>query len=112
MTFRMPAEWERDERTLMCWPCRASPWGHRLAQGRQAFATVADAVAAFERVAMVAQNAARATQARGMLAGNVDVVVRPIDGAWLGDTGPLCVTAGPRQSRAVLCMTIQVPPGP
>jgi agmatine deiminase len=77
MTFRMPAEWERHERTLMCWPCREYSWGHTLEQGRREFTAVANAIAAFEPVTMVAKNAEQAAQARGMLAGNVDVVVRP-----------------------------------
>ena len=25
--FAMPAEWERHERTWMCWPCRTEVWG-------------------------------------------------------------------------------------
>lgn len=94
MTFRMPAEWERHERTLMCWPCREYSWGHTLEQGRREFSSVANAIAAFEPVTMVAQTAEQAAQARGMLAGAVDVVVRPIDGSWLRDNGPLFVTDG------------------
>jgi agmatine deiminase len=97
MTFRMPAEWERHERTLMCWPCREYSWGHTLEQGRQEFAAVANAIAAFEPVTMVAKTTEQALQARGMVAGNVDVVVRPMDGSWLRDNGPLFVTDG--QSR-------------
>ena len=95
MTFRMPAEWQRHERTLMCWPCREYSWGHTLEQGRREFASVANAIAAFEPVTMLAKTAEQAAQARGMLAGNVDVVVRPIDGSWLRDNGPLFVTDGP-----------------
>jgi agmatine deiminase len=94
MTFRMPAEWERHERTLMCWPCREYSWGHTLEQGRREFASVANAIAAFEPVTMVAKSAEQAAQARAMLAGNVDVVVRPIDGSWLRDNGPMFVTDG------------------
>jgi agmatine deiminase len=65
-----------------------------LEQGRREFAAVANAIAAFEPVTMVAKNAEQAAQARGMLVGNVDVVVRPIDGSWLRDNGPLFVTDG------------------
>jgi agmatine deiminase len=76
----------------MCWPCRETSWGHTLEQGRREFAAVANAIAAFEPVTMVARNPEQAAQARAMLAGNVDVVVRPIDGSWLRDNGPLFVT--------------------
>ena len=94
MTFRMPAEWERHERTLMCWPCREYSWGHTLEQGRREFAAVANAIAAFEPVTLVAKTAEQAAQARSMVAANVDVIVRPIDGSWLRDNGPLFVTDG------------------
>ena len=66
MTFRMPAEWKRHERTLMCWPCREYSWGHTLEQGRREFAAVANAIAAFEPVTMVAKTAEQAAQARGI----------------------------------------------
>lgn len=94
MSFRMPAEWEPHERTLMCWPCREYSWGHTLEQGRREFASVANAIAEFEPVTMVAKTSEQAAQARAMLAGNVDVVVRPIDGSWLRDNGPMFVTDG------------------
>jgi agmatine deiminase len=92
--FHMPAEWTRHERTLMGWPCRASSWGHTLEQGRQEFAAVANAIADFEPVTMVCAEEAHAADARQRLAANVEVVVRPMDGSWLRDNGPLFVTDG------------------
>lgn len=92
MSFRMPAEWEPHERTLIGWPCRPSSWGGTLAQGRAEFAAVANAVAAFEPVTMVCATEADAAGARPMLAGAVEVVVRPMDGSWLRDNGPIFVT--------------------
>ncbi|MFO1088100.1 MAG: agmatine deiminase family protein [Hyphomicrobiales bacterium] len=90
----MPAEWERHERTLMGWPCRESSWGATLDQGRAEFAAVANAIAAFEPVTMVCANEAQAADARSRLAANVAVVVRPMDGSWLRDNGPIFVTGG------------------
>ena len=34
MRFRMPAEWEPHERTLIGFPCRASSWGSSFETGR------------------------------------------------------------------------------
>jgi agmatine deiminase len=93
-TFRMPAEWEPHERTLMGWPCRESSWGHTLDQGRREFAAVANAIAAFEPVTMICADEGQAAEARKRLAGNVTVMVRPMDGSWLRDNGPLFVTDG------------------
>ena len=92
--FHMPAEWERHERTLMGWPCRQSSWGHTLEQGRREFAAVANAIAQFEPVTMVCADEVQASAARKVLAANVTVVVRPMDGSWLRDNGPLFVTDG------------------
>lgn len=97
--FFMPAEWEQHERTLMGWPCRLSSWGHTLEQGRREFAAVANAIAQFEPVTMVCAEESHAAEARKALASNVTVVVRPMDGSWLRDNGPLFVTDG-RTRRA------------
>lgn len=94
MAYRMPAEWEPHERTLMCWPCRTSSWEHTLHQGRKEFASVANAIAEFEPVTMVCQTREQADQARSMLHPNVAIEVQPIDGSWLRDNGPLFVTDG------------------
>jgi agmatine deiminase len=93
-SFHMPAEWERHERTLMGWPCRQSSWGHTLEQGRREFAAVANAIAQFEPVTMVCADEVQASAARKVLAANVTVVARPMDGSWLRDNGPLFVTDG------------------
>ncbi len=94
MTFRMPAEWEPHERTLIGWPCRVSSWGKTLEQGRAEFAAVANAIAAFEPVTMICASEADAAGARQQLSSAVDIRVRPMDGSWLRDNGPVFVTDG------------------
>lgn len=51
--FRMPAEWEPHERTLMAWPCRRQLWGAELERAMSEYAIVAQAIAQFEPVLMV-----------------------------------------------------------
>lgn len=97
MTFRMPAEWEPHERTLIGWPCRVSSWGATLEQGRAEFAAVANAIAAFEPVSMVCASEGDAAGARARLSASVEVIVEPMDGSWLRDNGPLFVTDGTRR---------------
>ena len=94
MTFRMPAEWEKHERTLIGWPCRLSAWGATLEQGRREFAAAANAIAAFEPVTMVCATEDHAAGARKLLSAQVEVVVIPMDSSWLRDNGPLYVTDG------------------
>lgn len=92
--FRMPAEWEPHQRTFIGWPCREWSWGATLEQGRDEFAAVANTIVAFEPVTMVCTNADQAADARRRLSRDVDILVRPMDGSWLRDNGPLFVSDG------------------
>ena len=95
--MRMPAEWERHERTLMGWPCRPSSWGKTLEKGRAEFAAVANAIAAFEPVTMVCASEADLARALPLLSESVETVVYQMDGSWLRDNGPIFVTDGRRR---------------
>jgi agmatine deiminase len=88
---RMPAEWARHERTLMCWPARAELWNGLQAQAEADYAAVANAIAAFEPVLMAA-HPAQAAAARAALTAAVEVVPIPIDDSWARDSGPIFVT--------------------
>jgi agmatine deiminase len=90
----MPAEWARHERTLMAWPCRIELWGAQLERARREYVATANAVAAFEPVTMVCASEEHAAQARAALAGEVEIVVLPIDDSWLRDSGPIFVLDG------------------
>ena len=98
--LRMPAEWERHERTLVAWPARAAAWrGTTIEDARDAHAEIVDAIAAFEPVTLVA-NPPDADDARARVtATNVDVVALPIDDSWLRDSGPIIVR-GAQDARA------------
>ena len=51
---RLPAEWEDHERTVMCWPTRAELWRTEFEAAEHAYAHVANAIAGFEPVTMLA----------------------------------------------------------
>jgi agmatine deiminase len=88
---RLPAEWEPHERTLMGWPCRLSLWGSELPRAREDYATVANAIAAFEPVTMIANPGDEAAGARAACGEGVEIVELPIDDSWLRDSGPIYV---------------------
>ncbi len=94
MRFRMPAEWEPHERTLIGFPCRPSTWGNTFEAGRQEFATAANTIAAFEPVTLVCADKADEAAARALVSDKVETIVIPMDGSWLRDNGPLYVTDG------------------
>jgi agmatine deiminase len=87
----MPPEWTAHERTLMAWPCRRELWGGQLEAAKAESAGVANAVAAFEPVTMVARDAADAAEARAALDGAVEILRAPVDDSWLRDSGPIFV---------------------
>ncbi|NND74619.1 MAG: agmatine deiminase family protein [Ilumatobacter sp.] len=87
---RLPAEWEPHERTVMCWPTRTDLWGPLLDRAEHAHADVANAIAAFEPVTMLAP-AHLAERAARHCASGVDVDEFPIDDSWFRDTGPIYV---------------------
>lgn len=89
--MRAPAEWEPHERTLMGWPCRRELWGETIEQARVDYAAVANAIAAFEPVTMVANPGADAAQARASCGQGVEIVELPLDDSWLRDCGPIYV---------------------
>ncbi len=88
---RLPAEWEPHERTLIAWPCRVELWGETLAQARADYAAVANAIAQFEPVTMIANPGADAADARASCAAEVEVVELPLNDSWLRDCGPIYV---------------------
>jgi len=94
----MPAEWAPHERTLVCWPARADMWGKQLGAAKADHAAVANAIAAFEPV-LLAADPADADEARGAVAGDVEVVPVPLDDSWARDSGPI-VLRGPDGERA------------
>jgi len=89
--MRLPAEWEPHERTLMGWPCRTELWGEIMDQARADYAEVANAIAAFEPVTMIAAGASDAAAARAACTSGVEIVQLPLDDSWLRDCGPIYV---------------------
>ena len=93
--MRFPGEWERHERTIMGWPCRTELWGAALAHAQADYAAVANAIAAFEPVTMIANPGRDAAEARAALTANVTIAPLPIDDSWLRDTGPIYLVDSP-----------------
>lgn len=87
--MRTPAEWEPHERTLMGWPCRAELWGEMIERARADYAAVANAIAEFEPVTMIANAGADSSCARSACAAGVEIVELPLDDSWLRDCGPI-----------------------
>jgi len=91
--MRMPAEFSRHERTVMCWPARHELYGQRLGDAYLAHASVARTISGFEPVTMIA-NHQDVERAAAQCGSTVEVVALPIDDSWFRDTGPIYVSDG------------------
>jgi agmatine deiminase len=87
----MPPEWAPHERTFMAWPCRRELWEGHMAAAKEESAAVANAVAAFEPVTMVAGTPQDAAEARAACSAAVEILELPVDDSWLRDSGPIFV---------------------
>lgn len=88
--IRMPAEWEKHERTLIQWPvARSLTHPENREEVRAGYAAAARAVAAFEPVTVVAEEETAAEAAR--LCGPAEIFVCPHSDGWARDSGPTVV---------------------
>jgi agmatine deiminase len=75
----------------MGWPCRLDLWGETIDQARADYAAVANAVAAFEPVTMIANPGADSAGARAACGSGVEIAQLGLDDSWLRDCGPIWV---------------------
>ncbi|GAA1955944.1 agmatine deiminase family protein [Kitasatospora viridis] len=86
----MPAESQPHTRTFMAWPALEEAWGDQLGGVRQDIAGLAQAIAGFEPVVLMARSD-QADQARQMCGSSVEVIELTVDDLWARDTGPTFV---------------------
>ncbi|MGW6919307.1 agmatine deiminase family protein [Kitasatospora sp. NPDC054939] len=89
--YAMPAESAPHTRTFMAWPALEQVWGEDLPAVRADIAHVAQAVAGFEPVVLMARPD-QSAEARQLCGSTVEVVDLPVDDLWARDTGPTFVT--------------------
>ncbi len=97
----MPGEWEPHELTIMGWPCRRELWGETISRARADYAEVANAIAAFEPVLMLANPGADAAEARAACGAGVEIAELPLDDSWLRDCGPIYVRDADGRRQAI-----------
>ncbi|GAA1669704.1 agmatine deiminase [Kribbella yunnanensis] len=89
--YRMPAEWDLHERTLLTWPTRRELWAGVFEEAKREYATVARTVADFEPVTVVALPGRKQEVLDHCGTANIDVLEAPADDSWIRDNGPLVV---------------------
>ena len=101
LTLRVPPEDSPHEMTVMQWPVSRSVYDDaaHLDEVQQTIAAIANTIAAFEPVVMLA-GADRHAGARKRLSANVALWDVPTDDLWARDAGPIVVSDG-QGNRAV-----------
>jgi agmatine deiminase len=88
--YRMPGEFEPHAGCWMAWPERPDNWRLNAKPAQEAFAAVAEAVAACEPVTMAVSDA-QFEHCRSLLSPAIRVVEVSSDDAWMRDVGPTFV---------------------
>jgi agmatine deiminase len=98
--FWMPAEYERHDGCWMLWPERTDNWRQGAKPAQAAYAAVATAIAASERVT-VGVSASQFQNARARLPAEIRVVEVTSNDAWARDTGPTFVVDARGRRRGI-----------
>lgn len=90
--FYMPAEFAEHEGCIIVWPERPGSWSFGAREAREAFTAVIKAIAASEKVYVIAGKAS-IDSAREMLQNidNIDIINMETDDSWARDIGPTFV---------------------
>ena len=98
--YRMPAEWEKHEATLLAWPHHEEDWPGKFEPIPWVYCEIIRYLAQVERVRLLVQHNRAERSARDTLkrAGidltKVDFFVIPTDRVWTRDSGPIFVKNG------------------
>jgi agmatine deiminase len=99
----MPAEWAPHAGCWMAWPRRVALWHEYLEPAREDYRRVAQAIARFEPVTMIA-DPEQAADVQARCGPSVRVLPLPMDDSWLRDSAPTFVV-GANGRRAAAAFT-------
>jgi len=99
-TWHLAPEFGPIARQWLLWPCRPDNWREGARPARRAFATLAEAMLAFDPVT-IGTPAALLAETRRQIPAGVDLAPVAADDAWLRDSGP-AFTRGPHGRRRAL----------
>ena len=95
--YRMPAEWEPHEGTLLGWPHERTDWPGKFAPIPWAFAEIVRHLSRVERVFLLVESRAAESRVKTILQKshadleNVRFLRIATDRGWMRDSGPICV---------------------
>lgn len=97
--FRMPGEFEEQERIFMLWPERTDNWRYGAKPAQEVFINIAKAIVEFEPVT-ICVSPAQYQNARARIPEEIQVVEMTSDDAWVRDCGPTFLVNDKGERRA------------
>ena len=95
--FRMPAEWEKQQSTLMGWPCNKEDWPGKFKNIPKIFAKIISKITKSQEVNLLINNHKSGNIIKKLLRKNnakirnVKFIICETDRVWMRDTGPIFI---------------------
>lgn len=99
-TYRLPAEWEKHEATILCWPTNTTDWPGKFVPIHWVYSEIVKKIAESEKVILLAQNSKQREFIKRVLEkahaniANVDLSLLATDRSWMRDSAPVFVLEG------------------
>ena len=100
---RFPAEWEKQQAILLCFPHNGNDWPGKYEAVQWAFVELIKKVTTFEQVILVVANEKLKEKVIGMLETatvkitNVSFIIHKTNRSWMRDSGPIIVKNGTKR---------------
>lgn len=100
---RFPAEWEKQQGILLCFPHNGNDWPGKYEAIKWAFVEFIKKVATYEEVFLVVANEKLKTKVTEMLEmahvkiSNVSFIIQKTNRSWMRDSGPIVVKNGSKR---------------
>lgn len=100
---RFPAEWEKQQGVLLCFPHNGNDWPGKYEAIQWAFVEFIKKVATYEEVFLVVANEKLKTKVTEMLemahvkTSNVSFIIQKTNRSWMRDSGPIIVKNGTKR---------------
>ena len=97
---RFPAEWEKQQGILLCFPHNGNDWPGKYEAIQWAFVEFIKKVASFEKVFLIVSDKKLKEKVTGMLEtahvelANVSFIIHKTNRSWMRDSGPIIVKNG------------------
>jgi len=93
--FRMPAEWEKQESTLLAWPHNKEDWPDRFNNIPKVFAQIIGQISKVQKVNLLIQNKSSKSEILKLINKfkgvdkNIFIIIKKTDRVWTRDSGPI-----------------------